>query len=61
MPGVLTIDQRFRHYTGTLQQIQQDINTELNLTDLWFIKHMGTMAAGAGVAVWILWERQLRA
>lgn len=61
MPGTLNIDQRLRIYTGTTPaDIQQTINADLALTDAWFINKMGINAVGAGLAAWVLWERQTR-
>jgi hypothetical protein len=62
MPGILSIEQRVRIYSGTTPaEVQQAINTDLALTDAWFIRDMGFNAVGAGLAAWVLWERQTRA
>jgi hypothetical protein len=39
MPGILSIEQRVRIYSGTTPaEVQQAINTDLALTDAWFIR-----------------------
>lgn len=61
MPGTLSIEQRLRIYTGTTPtDLQQAINADLAQTDAWFIDKMGINAVGAGLAAWVLWERQTR-
>lgn len=56
----ITIDQRFETYTGTLAEIKAAINQDLIRVDNWFIRQIESVQSGAGIAVWVLWERQTK-